>query len=186
MRTKLCPMAVAAAVLVGGFIAIKPAQAMPFGDLGVESATARLDGIEKVGCWWSPYWGRMVCGGPRSGDPDHTGGPAPMAFTDRGRGVRDGVGNAGGKVEGITFAGPCEPFTAAFSAACSHCSLSKTQTQFHVSGFAETAGHLSQPAPAGWLLFSDNGTFRPRATRAGDADNVILPSDTISVSSSPR
>jgi hypothetical protein len=69
MRTKLCTMAFVAAVLLGGSFAIKPAQAMPFGDPGVASATARLDDVEKVGCWWSPYWGRMVCGGPRLWGP---------------------------------------------------------------------------------------------------------------------
>ena len=59
MRTKLCTMAVAAIVLVGGSFAIKPAQAMPIGELGVVSAARRLDGVEKFGCW-----GRMVCSGP--------------------------------------------------------------------------------------------------------------------------
>jgi hypothetical protein len=79
MRTKLCTMAVAATVLVGGSFAIKPVQAMPFGDVGVASATARLDRIEKVGCWWSPYWGRVVCGGPRFWGPRAYGyyGPRP-------------------------------------------------------------------------------------------------------------
>jgi hypothetical protein len=62
-------MAVAAAVLAGGTFAIKPAQAMPIGDRGIASAATRLDGIKKVGCWWSPYLGRMVCGGPRVWGP---------------------------------------------------------------------------------------------------------------------
>ena len=60
MRTKLCTMAVAAAVLVGGSVAIKPAEAMPIGELGVMSAAARLDGVEKVGYGprpWRPRWG---------------------------------------------------------------------------------------------------------------------------------
>lgn len=69
MRTKLCIMAVAAAVLAGESFAMKPAEAMPIGELGIASAAARLDGVEKVGCWWSPYWGRMVCGGPRVWGP---------------------------------------------------------------------------------------------------------------------
>jgi hypothetical protein len=66
-------------VLVGGSVAIKPAEAMPIGELGVMSAAARLDGVEKVGCWWSPYWGRMVCGGARYWGPRAYGfyGPRP-------------------------------------------------------------------------------------------------------------
>ena len=88
MRTKLCTMAVAAAVLVGGSFAIKPAQAMPIGDLGVASATARLDGVEKVGCWWSPYWGRWSAAVRGSGGPDHTGDRALTGFTARDRGGR--------------------------------------------------------------------------------------------------
>ena len=80
MRTKLWTIAVAAAVLVGGSFSIKPAQAMPFGDPGVASGTARLDGTEKVGCWWSPYWGRMVCGGPRVWGPRPYWGPRAYGF----------------------------------------------------------------------------------------------------------
>ena len=88
MRTKLCTIAVSAAVLVGGSFAIKPARAMPIGDLGIASAAARLDGVEKAGCWWSPYWGRVVCGGPRSGGHDRTGDRGRTGFTARGHGGR--------------------------------------------------------------------------------------------------
>lgn len=80
MRTKLCTIAVSAAVLVGGSFAIKPAQAMPIGDLGIASAAARLDGVEKAGCWWSPYWGRVVCGGPRVWGPRPYWGPRAYGF----------------------------------------------------------------------------------------------------------
>ena len=89
MRTKLCTIAVSAAVLVGGSFAIKPARAMPIGDLGIASAAARLDGVEKVGCWWSPYWGRVVCGGPRVWGPRPYWGPrGRTGFTARGHGGR--------------------------------------------------------------------------------------------------
>ena len=88
MRTKLCTIAVSAAVLVGGSFAIKPARAMPIGDLGIASAAARLDGVEKAGSGGRHIgdgWSAAVRG---SGGPDRTGDRGRTGFTARGHGGR--------------------------------------------------------------------------------------------------
>jgi hypothetical protein len=83
MRTKLCTIALASAVLIGGSFMIKPADAVPVGDLGMASAAARLGSVEKTGCWWSPYWGRVVCGGPRIWGPRPYGSYGPRPWGPR-------------------------------------------------------------------------------------------------------